>query len=356
MTNNTEFTDTISWDHPIFKPEDKRYWLYVGLGCPYSHRALLARALKGLESTIGLTVTHWEKGPNGWKFMQLKDGDNPKKDTPFEICGGVILPNKDETNSFLDCTPGTERMYIDGTFDPFNGFKDLKDLYLQSNPNFTGALSIPVLYDTKTKKIVNNQSGDIIEILNSGVFDKWSNPNTKKIDLLPEEFSKEIEEFHSWAYPNINSGVYKTGYSKTQEDYETNLHKLFDSLKKVEEILKNRYEVLVKKYGKDNEKEILRNFFIITDHITESDITLFAPLIRFDAIYFNYLKTNLGAIRYDFPCIHLWLRNLYWNYKEFQLTTNFKHIKLFYSFMPNGLNPNKTVALGFRPDIKPLED
>lgn len=349
-TERVEFTDKISWDHPVFKPEDKRYWLYVGLGCPFSHRAFVTRVLKGLEKTIGLSVTHWEKGSNGWKFVTIDDKDkkNSKFDLFYTEVGGINHHNNEITiDSFEDAKRGDGRLYLDGTFDPHNDFQDLKDLYLQSDPNFKGAISIPVLYDTKTKKIVNNQSGDILEIFNSGVFDKWS---TKKdtVDLLPSKFKSQIDELHSWTYSGINGGVYKAGFSKTQKEYETNLKILFDNLNKIENILQDRYQIL-EKTNKDK-KDILKNFFLITDTLTESDVTLYSCLIRFDPVYILFLKTNLGTIRGNFPFINLWLKNLYWNIEGFKETTNFYHIKTFYFSMNQ--DQDFIVPLGLQPSVE----
>ncbi|KIJ36719.1 hypothetical protein M422DRAFT_178963 [Sphaerobolus stellatus SS14] len=237
-----------------FEPEAGRYHLYVSVACPWAHRALILRKLKGLEDIV---------------------------------CQSPV----------------------------FRKF------------------TVPVLWDKKKETIVNNESSEIIRIFNSGFNDIL--PTEKAaLNFYPKELQKEIDELNEWVYETVNNGVYKTGFAKTQEAYESAIRPLFDSLDRLEKIL----------YGKE---------YLVGDRLTEADVRLYTTIIRFDTAYHGIFKCNLRTIRDGYPNINKWLKNLYWNNDAFKSTTDFDHIKTNYAFMAH-INPTQVVPLGPIPNIEPL--
>lgn len=352
----TSFNETISEDHPIYKPEKNRYWIYGALGCPFSHRVMIARSIKGLNSVIGLTIAHWLMGPNGWQFIQTDS--NQLKDQPFRYDGGVTTTQNDNSTTFVGVDENTERLFIDGTNDPHYNTRSIKELYKKSDPEYQGVFSVPLLWDLKTQTIVNNDSGEIVRLLNSGVFDEFieSTGSAKdKIDLAPVDLIPQLDEYNKWLQVNINSGVYKVNNATTQEEYENQSKNLYKSLDAIETKLSNIYSDLESKYGKDNKTQILSKFYLFNNQITDSDIRLFTTIVRFDPAYYSHFNCNFRSIRNDYPFIHLWLRNLYWNHDAFKLTTNFDHIKLFYSKSFKKTKTTGLVTLGPEFDILPLD-
>lgn len=350
----TSFNETISKTHPVYQPEKGRYWIYGGLGCPFTHRVLISRSIKGLNSVIGLTVAHWLMGPSGWRFIQ---SDQKLTDEPYRYDGGVTSTENDNSGSFKGFAEDIERVFIDGVNDPHYNTRSVKELYKKSDPEYAGGFSVPILWDLKTQTIVNNDSGEIIRMLNSGVFDELvENPVTKdQIDLAPEDLIPQLDEYNKWLQVNINTGVYKVNNATTQEAYEEQSNNLFNSFDEIETKLNKIYDDLKDKFGEDDKKSILSKFFLFNGQITDSDIRLYATMIRFDTAYYEHFNCNYKSIRHDYPFLHLWLQNLYWNYDAFKLTTNFEHIKLFYykSFTKN--KPKGFVALGPKLDMLPLD-
>ena len=191
------FREFISQDHPMFKPEANRYHLFVAMACPWANRCLTVLNLRGLDSIIDISVVHptWNKTRlddehKGWCFVQ------------------------DPTINFTSSS-GHGSFNTNGcTADKVNGFRTIRDIYEQNDfygPKFT----VPILYDTHTKKIVNNESSEIIRILNSS-FNEWSN---NKIDLCPKDLQNQIDDTNNWIYHDINNGVYKCGFAQSQEAY-----------------------------------------------------------------------------------------------------------------------------------------
>lgn len=347
----TSFNETISPDHPIYKPEMNRYWLYLAAGCPYASRVLIARALKGLHPVIGVSFTHWMLGDEGWKFLEADPKEMGKN--AFKIDGGIEGFTRDTSSPIGDISDDSSRLFIDGSFDPNYGFKSVKELYMMSNSNYKGSFSVPILWDLKTKTIVNNDSGEIIRILNSSSNDFINpNDNEKNVDLAPHDLIPQLDEYNNWLGPNINYGVYKVGLAKSQSDFEQETIKFYKSLDEVETKLRKRFDVLKKNYK--DESEILKRFFLFTDHITDSDIRLFTTMIRFDSIYSYHFTCNYKLIRSDYPFISKWLQNLYWNYPAFRDTTNFDHIKLFYTRSNKLCNTLRLTPLGPKDDILKL--
>ncbi|EST07497.1 Glutathione S-transferase, N-terminal [Kalmanozyma brasiliensis GHG001] len=274
----SSFRNTISKVGP-HQPEKGRYILYCALICPWASRTLHVRALKQLEDIIDVAVVHYTLTPNGW---------------PFEIT------DKAETG------------------DPLYGCENTKELYLKADPNYSARYTVPILWDKKLETIVNNESSEIIRILYTA-FD----------DLLPEdspakgktyypidqpEAIRKIDELNEWIYPNINNGVYKTGFATTQEVYDKEVDNLFSSLDRLETLLSDGREYLVPEVG-----------------LSDADIRLYPTLVRFDVGYHTLFRCNIKMIRHDYPHIHRYLQRLYWGEKAFSDWTNFEHIKRGYS-------------------------
>lgn len=230
-----------------YPAEKERYHLYVSYACPWAHRTLIMRELKGLESFIDYSVVSPEMMDQGWSF---------------------------------------ETEFPKSTGDKINDLEFLKDLYVKADSKFTGRVTVPVIWDKETNSIVNNESSEIIRIFNS--LNEFS---TNKEDYYPEELRSEIDEVNDDVYNNINNGVYKTGFARNQKAYEKNFKNLFESLERQEQRLEG------KKY-------------LVGDTLTEADIRLFTTLIRFDAVYFTHFKCNQKMIK-DYPNLKRYLKNLY---------------------------------------------
>jgi glutathionyl-hydroquinone reductase len=252
-----------------------------------AHRTMIVRKLKGLEDFIAVTSVHWHLEGKGWRFA-TKDENLPGDDV------------------------GPDPLHAD--------FTHLREIYFESEKDYSGRFTVPTLYDTKTKRIVNNESADIIRMLNTG-FNGILPEQYAKVDLVPKSLEAKIDENNAWIYDDINNGVYKSGFATTQEAYERNVLILFKSLDRVEEHLS--------KSGP----------YFFGDKITETDVRLFTTIIRFDPVYVQHFKTNLRDIRSGYPAIHAWLRKLYWTQPAFKDTTQFEHIKKHYTKSHQQINP-----------------
>lgn len=294
-----------------FPAESNRYHLYVSYACPWAHRVLIGRQLKGLDKHISVSVVHWHMDSKGWRFPSKEDLE--KKKTA-----------QDETF---------------GTPDHLYGFERLLQLYYKADPEYGGRFTVPVLWDKKKETIVNNELSEILRMLNSE-FNGIVSSDHAAVDLYPEELRLQIDEINSWVYDTINNGVYKAGFSTKQEIYEQEVTTVFKSLDRVEEILKENH----KKGHK----------FLLGNHLTEADVRLFTTIVRFDAIYHQHFKCNLRMIRHDYPYIHDWLRLLYWKVPGVQETTNFDHIKWHYTKSHPAINPHGITPVGPVPSILPL--
>ncbi|EJC97699.1 uncharacterized protein FOMMEDRAFT_130388 [Fomitiporia mediterranea MF3/22] len=279
-----------------FEPEPGRYHLYAALICPWAHRTLIVRKIKGLEDIISVTITAPRMDKDGWPFANID---------PF---------------------PGAE-------VDDLNHADHVRDLYFKAQPDFKDRFTVPVLWDKKLQTIVNNESSEIIRILNSS-FNELLPPEKAAIDLYPERYRSEIDSLNEWVYDGLNNGVYKSGFAGTQEVYEKAVTQVFASLDRIEPLLK----------GKD---------FLIGDQLTEADVRLYVTTVRFDVAYHGQFKCNLRTIRSGYPNIHRWLRQLYWTNPAFNSTTNFDHIKTGYYSMKT-INPTQIVPVGPVLSIEPL--
>jgi len=267
-----------------FKAEAGRYHLYISLACPWAHRTLIVRQLKNLTDKISLTIVD---------PLMLKEG--------WTIEGNF---------------PGTLP-------DNVNGKSRLHEVYTLAKPDYTGRVTVPILWDKKTGTIVSNESADIIRMLNSA-FNEVEGVDTT-LDLYPEERRSEIDAINARVYDRINNGVYKAGFATTQEAYDEAVTALFDELDAVE-------------------KRLLNQRYLAGDQITEADWRLFTTLIRFDAVYFGHFKCNLRRID-DYPNLSNYTRELY-QVPGVAGTVDFDHIKHHYYASHRMINPTGIVPKG----------
>ena len=276
------FLDRVSADGSSgFKAKAGRYHLYVSLACPWAHRTLIVRKLKGLEDAISVSIVDPLMGELGWSFST-----NP------------------------GCIPDT-----------VNNKKFLYEIYQLSDPKCTAVVSVPVLWDKESSRIVNNESSAIIRMLNS----EFNAFGDSGIDFYPEELRKEIDEINDLIYENVNNGVYKCGFATTQEAYEEAFDSLFKTLDQLEEKLSGRR-------------------FLAGKEITEADWRLFTTLVRFDPVYVGHFKCNLRRIT-DYPNLSNYLRDLY-QVPGVSETVNMEHIKNHYYRSHPSVNPTRIVAKG----------
>ncbi len=287
VRKDSQFRDWVTADGSSgFKAEPNRYHLYVSLACPWAHRTLILRKLKNLEGVISLSIVDPLMEENGWEFS----------DYPGSIS------------------------------DSLNGSQYLHQIYTTAKPDYTGRVTVPVLWDKEKKIIVNNESSEIILMLNSE-FDEFGNSTQ---DFYPPELRDEIDEINAVVYGNINNGVYKCGFSTTQQAYEEAFNNLFSTLDQIENILsKKRY--------------------LVGDKLTLADWRLFTTLLRFDSVYYTHFKCNLRRIE-EYPHISNYLRELY-QYPGVQETVNFKHIKEHYFKSHKTINPTGIVPSGPELDL-----
>lgn len=302
----SSFRSAISRDPSAEFPAEKgRYHLYVSFACPWATRTLIVRRLKGLESIISFSSVHWHLGQGGWRFPTPEDKDAE---------GENVVP------------------------DPFHeGFTHIKDVYFESEPEYNARFTVPVLYDTKQKRIVSNESSEIIRMFYTE-FDDLIEEKYRAVKLYPESLQSQIDEANEWHYNHINNGVYMCGFATKQEAYEKRVYALFEALDRVEKHLGEGEGPFY--FGKD---------------ITEVDVRLFVTIIRFDPVYVQHFKCNIRDIRSGYPHIHKWMRNLYWNVPAFKETANFPHIKKHYTRSHLQINPLSITPVGPLPDILPLD-
>lgn len=289
-----------------FPAEKGRYHLYVSYACPWAHRTLITRKLKGLEDIISFSSVHWHLGDKGWRFATADE----------KLPGENTIP------------------------DPLHPeFTHLRDLYFSNEPEYTGRFTVPVLFDKKTNRIVSNESAEIIRMLYYE-FDELLPEQYKKVDLFPPALRSEIDTSNEWIYNDVNNGVYKSGFATTQEAYEKAVVTLFSSLDKIE-------AHLVKQQASSK--------YFFGNTVTEADIRLFTTIIRFDPVYVQHFKCNLRDIRSGFPAIHRWVRGLYWDLDAFRDTTEFEHIKKHYTKSHKQINQFAITPLGPVPDVLPKD-
>ena len=274
-----------------FPVEKDRYHLYISLACPWAHRTLIFRKLKKLEEIIPVTVVKPEMLENGWEFS--------------------ATAKEDDVSKF--------------------GLKYLYDLYKLANENYSGRITVPVLWDKKNKTIVNNESSEIIRMFNSS-FNEFT---TDRFDYYPEAQREKIDEINDYIYHNINNGVYRCGFATTQAAYESAFKDLFDALEELE-------------------KKLSTQRYLLGSNQTEADWRLFTTLIRFDAVYFGHFKTNQQRIA-DYPNLSNYVRDLY-QQPGISETVNLEHIKTHYYCSHETINPTRIIPKGPYNDFKQPHD
>jgi len=259
-----------------FKAEPNRYHLYVSLACPWAHRTLIFRKLKGLEDLIPVSIVHPHMLDQGWQFE------------PAE---------------------------------PLYGFEHAHQLYSKADANYTGRVTVPILWDKHQQTIVSNESAEIIRMFNSAFNMLTGNMH----DYYPDGLHDEINKVNDFVYSDINNGVYKCGFATAQEPYDEAFDKLFAALDKLE-------------------KRLSGQRYLVGNQITEADWRLFTTLVRFDAVYVGHFKCNRNRIC-DMPNLWGYLRDLY-QQPGIAETVNFEHIKHHYYYSHESINPTRIVPKG----------
>ena len=271
-----------------FKAEVGRYHLYIALICPWASRTLMVRKLKGLENIISISIVDPRLSEQGWRFAPQEGG------------------------------------FFGADQDVQNGVTYVHQLYSKAAPDYTGKATVPILWDKQTNTMVNNESADIIEMLNQ-VFDQWGN---KEVNLRPSTLLSEMTTYNDWLYENFNNSLYQAGFAKSQSAYEMANKKVFKALHNMEKRLED---------GRP---------FIFKESLTETDIRIFVTLIRFDAVYHGLFKCNLKRIA-DFPHLQAYMQRFY-ALPGMNETVNIEHIKQGY-YSVEALNPMGLVPMG--PDL-----
>jgi putative glutathione S-transferase len=267
-----------------FAAEPGRYDLYVSYACPWAHRTLIVRKLKGLEKVISVSVVHPLMPAESWVF-----GDHPG-----------------------------------ATEDHLYGADFLHELYRKADSGFNGLVTVPVLWDKHRQTIVNNESSEIIRMLNSA-FNEFGDEN---IDYYPVDLRPQIDAINGPIYDTVNNGVYRAGFARTQQAYDAAYERLFRTLDELEDRLSKRC-------------------YLLGDRITEADWRLFTTLVRFDAVYYNHFKTNKKRLT-EYPSLWAYTRDLY-QVPGVAETVNMDHIKNHYFASHRSINPSGIVPQG--PDI-----
>ena len=263
-----------------FKAEADRYHLYVSAACPWAHRTVIFRKLKQLEDVIGVSIVEPDMLDKGWSFSEQGD-------------------------------------YVDH----LHAFKYMHQIYTRADKEFTGQITVPVLWDKKLNTIVNNESSEIIRMLNSA-FNQFTEV---KIDYYPQSLRQKIDEANKPIYDNINNGVYRCGFATTQIAYEKAFDRLFNELDQLEKNLSN-------------------NRYLLGKQITEADWRLFTTLIRFDVVYVGHFKCNLKRIA-DYPNLSNYLAELY-QIPGIAETVDIEYIKRHYYYSHTSINPTQLIPKG----------
>jgi glutathionyl-hydroquinone reductase len=278
----TTFRDRVTaYGSSGFKAEARRYHLYVALGCPWAQRTLIMREIKGLNEAILVSIVDPIMGDKGWMFS----------DAPGAIPDSV------------------------------NHAQYLQEIYLKSDPKYTGRVTVPVLWDKQTHRIVNNESREIVRMFDV----EFAQLATQKIDLYPRDLQQKIDETIDAIYQPINVGVYRAGFATSQAAYEEAVIELFEHLERWETILSEQR-------------------YLCGDRLTEADVCMFTTLYRFDSVYHGHFKCNLRRI-IDYPNLWNYLKDLYQR-PEFKVTCNLEDTKRGYYTSMTEINPNQIVPKG----------
>ena len=263
-----------------------RYHLYVSWACPWAHRTIIVRKLKRLEPVVGMTVVDPIRDERGWAFRE-GPGHSP---------------------------------------DPINGFRFLSEVYRATDPDYRGRVTVPVLWDTVTKRIVSNSDDDLMRMFNN----EFNAFTPSRLDLYPEPLRDHIDEWNALLYEQVNDGVYRAGFATSQAAYEKAVRRLFETLDQLEQRLADRR-------------------YLFGSQLVETDWRLFVTLIRFDAVYHGHFKCNIRRI-IDYHNLFGFLRDLYQT-EGIAETVNFDHIKRHYYVTHDDINPTRIVPLGPEQDL-----
>ncbi|MFB6274652.1 MAG: glutathione S-transferase family protein [Halothece sp.] len=282
LRNPTTFRNWVKADGTSdFTPEAERYHLYVSLACPWAHRTLIMRKLKGLEDAITLSIVDPYMGEEGWQFSNI---------------------------------PGTIP-------DSIHGANYLREIYIKADPNYTGRVTVPVLWDKKTGTIVNNESRELLRMLDH----EFQGIARNQTDYCPPDLKETIDQTIDQIYQPINNGVYRAGFAQSQAAYEEAVTELFTALDSWEEVLSNQP-------------------YLCGDQITEADWCMFTTLFRFDPVYYVHFKCNLRRL-IDYPYLWQYLLDLY-HQPGVKETCNLDHIKQHYYRSHPQINPTGIVPKG----------
>jgi glutathionyl-hydroquinone reductase len=280
VRQRSRFTDKVTADGSSgFEAQAGRYHLYVARACPWSQRTLIVRRLKGLEDAIGVSYANPYRDERGWMFDGI------------------------------------------GFVDDLHGWDLLAQAYDVSDPNYVGRITVPVLWDRETERIVNNDSADIVRMLNRE-WDEWGDAS---VDLCPEHLRAEIDAINKWVYKDLNNGVYRAGFARSQAAYEEAFNGVFDALRRLEAILSERR-------------------YLVGDVITEADWRAWVTLLRFDPVYHTHFRLN-GRRVADHPNLWGYTRELY-QVPGIAETTSIEEIKVHYYTTHDELNPKRIIPLG----------
>ena len=271
---------TIDGDGP-FKPAPGRYHLYVSLACPWAHRTLIMRNLKGLSGLVGVSIVHWLMGEDGWTF-------DP---------GPGVVP------------------------DAINGARFLHEIYTLSDPTCNSRVTVPVLWDTATRRIVSNESSDILRMFNTA----FDGCGAAAGDYYPVEHRDEIDTVNARVYATLNNGVYRAGFATTQAAYEAAVGEVFETLDWLE-------------------LRLARQRYLVGSSLTEADIRLFTTLVRFNPVYHGHFKCNRCFLT-DYPALWAYTRDIY-QHPAVRPTVDFRHMKAHYYGSHRWLNPSGIVPVG----------
>lgn len=283
VRSETSFRNWVRADGSTgFTPDPGRYHLYVSLACPWAHRTLIARSLKGLREVIGVSIVDPFMGEDGWRFSEAPDA----------------IP------------------------DTLLGKKFLREVYTEADPHYTGRVTVPVLWDKKRHTICNNESREILRMLDHEFNAIAENPD---LDLAPPELVKRVDATIDEIYGPINNGVYRCGFATTQKAYDEAVEELFTALGRQESLLAGRR-------------------YLCGNRLTEADICMFTTLVRFDPVYHYHFKCNIRRIR-DFPNLWNYLKDVYQTPGVAE-TVNLQHIRIHYYTSHEKVNPTRIVPAG----------
>ncbi len=288
IRSESQFRNTITPDgqpeasgKPGFKAEKNRYHLYVSLACPWAHRTLIFRELKGLQDMISVSVVNFEMLEQGWTFS------SGESDTQDHLYGSNFL----------------------------------YEIYTKASSDYSGRVTVPVLWDKQQETIVSNESSEIIRMLNTA----FDHLGAKEGDYYPEEKRQEIDTINERVYSHVNNGVYRAGFATSQTAYEKAVNQLFETLDWLEQ-------------------KLAKSTYLVGDQITEADWRLFTTLIRFDAVYVGHFKCNLRQIA-EYPNLYSYVKRLY-QIPGIAKTVNMTHIKQHYYGSHKTINPTGIIPVG----------